>query len=70
MKKGALGEGDAHEIALRSVTMQSIEPIAEVVEAVLAEVRAKFKEASEHAGIIESLRAFAAAVDWRVSFQA
>ncbi|EIE24446.1 hypothetical protein COCSUDRAFT_61871 [Coccomyxa subellipsoidea C-169] len=38
--------------------------LAGVLEEAMNEIRTKFKEASKHAGIWESLQAFAAAVDW------
>ena len=37
-----------------------------VVDGVMKEIRAKFQEASQHAGIWESLQNFIAAVDWTV----
>ncbi len=40
--------------------------LAGVLEEAMNEIRTKFKEASKHAGIWESLQAFAAAVDWTV----
>lgn len=40
--------------------------LAGVMEEAMKEIMAKFKEASKHAGIWESLQAFAAAVDWQV----
>ena len=40
--------------------------LSEVMDEVLKEVRAKFQEASQHAGIWESLQKFIAAVDWTV----
>ncbi|KAK9909857.1 hypothetical protein WJX75_008468 [Coccomyxa subellipsoidea] len=39
--------------------------LAVVMEEAMKEIRSKFKEASKHAGIWESLQAFAAAVDWQ-----
>eukprot|EP00884_Botryococcus_braunii_P020708 jgi/Botrbrau1/7320/Bobra.247_3s0015.1 len=44
--------------------MEHMDSFAAVFEGVVAEIRAKFKDASEHAGIIESFQAFVAAVDW------
>lgn len=35
-------------------------------EHVLTEIRQKFQDASRHSGVLDSLRAFAAAVDWKV----
>lgn len=43
-----------------------MEGLADAVEEVFREIRTKVKEASQHAGIIESIRAFIAAVDWTV----
>ena len=40
--------------------------ISGALDEVLKDVRAKFQEASKHAGIVESLQAFIAAVDWTV----
>ena len=37
-----------------------------VVDEVMKEIRAKFQEARQHAGIWESLQNFIAAVDWTV----
>ncbi|BDA42922.1 probable transmembrane protein 18 [Coccomyxa sp. Obi] len=39
--------------------------IAGAMEEVIKEIREKFREASKHAGIWESLKAFVAAVDWK-----
>ena len=46
--------------------MEQLGALTDTVEQVLAEIRQKFKDSSQHAGIWESLRAFAAAVDWQV----
>ncbi len=46
--------------------MDGMEGLADAVDGVFREIRAKMKEASQHAGIMESLRAFTAAVDWTV----
>ncbi len=40
--------------------------IAGAMEEVMKEIREKFREASKHAGIWESLQAFVTAVDWKV----
>ena len=46
--------------------MAGLEGLGDAVDEVFREIRAKMKEASQHAGIIESLQAFIAAVDWKV----
>ena len=46
--------------------MEGINGIADAINAVLADVRQKFKDANANQGVWESLQAFAAAVDWKV----
>jgi hypothetical protein len=46
--------------------MEIIDTLTGAMESVIGEVRQKFKDSSKDAGIIDSLRAFAAAVDWKV----
>ena len=46
--------------------LNGMEGLADAVDEVFKEIRLKMKEASQHAGIMESLRAFTAAVDWTV----
>ncbi len=40
--------------------------IAGAMEEVMKEIREKFRDASKHAGIWDSLQAFVTAVDWKV----
>ena len=47
--------------------MEGINGIADAINAVLADVRQKFKDANANEGAWESLQAFAAAVDWKVA---
>ena len=44
-----------------------LDGLSAAVDEVFKDIREKFKEASKDAKIWESLQAFAAAVDWRVS---
>lgn len=44
----------------------TFDALSGALEGVMKEIRYKMKEASQHAGIWESLQAFAAAVDWKV----
>ena len=41
--------------------------LAEAVDGILAEIRQKWREAEGQPGMLDSLRSFAAAVDWTVS---
>ena len=47
--------------------MEGLSGLGDVMEGVMAQIRQKFKDASQHEGMIESFRAFLAAVDWTVS---
>lgn len=46
--------------------MESVNGLADAVNGVLAEIREKFRNAGAHEGMLESMQAFAAAVDWKV----
>lgn len=45
----------------------AFEDVAGAVDEIIKELKGKIKEASDHAGVIESLRQFIAAVDWTVT---
>lgn len=47
--------------------MEGLSGLGDMMEGVMAQIRQKFKDARQHEGMIESFRAFLAAVDWRVS---
>ena len=49
--------------------MEGAYGIADAINNVLADVRQKFKDANAQEGMWQSLQAFAAAVDWKVSLE-
>lgn len=49
-----------------NTTYQLIDTAGEVLEAIINEVQGHFKQLNKHAGVIKSLKAFVAAVDWTV----